>query len=115
MATIYILNKLINKFHPSLLVKATSNESIMIGGISKFLIENYLLKNEFALYTFMFGLPTFNMLTNTHILPIPDIPVTSGILLSLFAYGTYLSSPLIAGFRTYKAIKNYNIHIINLT
>ena len=113
MASILILNKILNKFQPNLFSIAKTNESKLIGGISKFLIENYLLKMEFGFYSFAFGSMSYILVSSTNSDSNLGIKIQT-ILGTLVNYGIYASSPAIAGFRTYRAIKNGNISIMQL-
>ncbi len=113
MASILILNKVLNRFQPNLFIIAKTNESKLIGGISKFLIENYLLKMEFGFYTFVCGSVSYVLLngSKSDVYIEKKIPAILGTLVN---YVIYITSPAIAGFRTYRAIKSGNISIMQL-
>lgn len=113
MASIYVANKLIHTVKPSLFVKATTNEGVLLGSISKFFIESALLKTECVLYSAVIGIPTYSLLLKNYDEIASILGVGGGITSLAFAcMGTF--APLIAGFRVRGAIKNKNIHIIQL-
>lgn len=113
MASIYIFNKAVNKFSPNLFTKAITNEGKIIAGLSKFTFENYLLKMEFGLYSFIFGSSSYLLLVGTNPGDLLELKVPS-ILGTIANCGLYISTPVIAGFRTYRAIRSGNINVMQL-
>jgi hypothetical protein len=96
MASILFLNKMAANY----LVKARTNESVLIGSVSKFCIESYLLSNEFAIYSVFFTVGAL------------ESAVMAGG--ALCCYGVHVLAPMIAGFRTYDSITAKDIHVLQL-
>lgn len=87
MASLCVLRKVYESLSPNIFITATNNTHIMVGAISKYAVEHTLLTYEMYLY---------------------NAPFTCSSLLTL---------PVIyciPAYRTYKAIVNKNIQIINM-
>ena len=112
MASIYILNKICKSLAPNTFIQATKNTDIIIGGISKFVIEHILLKYEMGFYKGLVILPSFVL--NSSVVDNPFVPFIV-IIGSLITLPVIYSIPYcIPAYRTYKAIVNKNLQIINI-
>ena len=114
MASIYILNKICKSLAPNTFIQATKNTDIIIGGISKFVIEHTLLKYEMVFYNGLVMLPLFIPPSSfdIHIDKPFIVPFIVGSLITLPV--NYSIPYCIPAYRTYKAIVNKNIQIINI-
>ena len=106
MASIRILNKVCNSLAPNTFIKATKNTDIIFGGISKFVVEHTLLKCEMMIYNGLFMSP----------LCIPSLVNIHELIVVPFIFSSLITLPVIyciPVYRTYKAIVNKNLQIIN--
>ena len=111
MASIYILNKIYKSLAPNTFIQATKNTDIIIGGINKFLIEHILLKYEMVFYKGLVMLPSFILTSSVGNKPF----IVSFIIGSLFTIPVISGIPYyIPAYRTYKAIVNKKLQIINI-
>lgn len=102
MASIHILNKVCKSLAPNTFIRANSNTDIIVGGISKFVVEHTLLKYEMMIYNGLLIIPS---LVDIH----KPIAVP-------FIFSALITLPVIyciPAYRTYKAIVNKNLQIIN--
>ncbi len=109
MASIYILNKIYKSLAPNTFIQATKNTDIIIGGISKFVIEHILLKCEIGLYKGLVIIPSFILTSSVGNKPF----ILSFIIGSLFTIPVGIPY-CIPAYRTYKAIVNKKLQIINI-
>lgn len=114
MASIYILNKICKSLAPNTFIQATKNTDIIIGGISKFLIEHILLKYEMGFYNGLVMLPLF-IPPSSFAVYIDKPFIVPFVIGSLITLPVIYSIPYcIPAYRTYKAIVNKNLQIINV-
>ena len=97
---------------PNTFIQATKYTDIIVGGIGKFAIEHILLKSEMILYKGLIMSPLFITSIDIHM----DKPfVVPFIVGSLIMLPVIYSIPYcIPAYRTYNAIVNKNIQIINV-
>jgi len=108
MASIYILNKVCKGLAPNTFKKAIVNTDIIVGGISKLVVEHTLLKTEMSIYNGVFMSPLF----------IPSFADTFPPIVMPFVFTALITLPVIycvPAYRTYKAIVNKNLQIINFS
>ena len=106
MASIHILNKFCKSLAPNTFISATKNTHIIVGGISKFVVEHTLLKYEMMIYNGLFMSTLF----------IPQLVEIHKPIVIPFIFSALITLPVIycvPAYRTYKAIVNKNIQIIN--
>ena len=87
MASLFVLRKVCESLSPNIFITATNNTHIMVGAISKYAVEHTLLTYEMSLYNAPF--------------------VCSALITLPVIY-------CIPAYRTYNAIVNKNIQILNV-
>lgn len=92
------------------MVKAVSNEGVITGAISKVVVETCLLRAEFATYAMFFGSQSFILMNISE----PSLVLLPSLLITAGSTAAYVTAPLIAGVRTYRAVASGNIHIMQL-
>ena len=108
MASIRILNKIYKSLPPNSFIQANTTNSIIVGGISKFVTEHTLLKYEFMFYGNLL-IPALGIFASSNATITTPFYIGFPILCGLYIIPYYI--PL---HRTYNAIVNKNIQIINL-
>lgn len=106
MASLYILKKLCKGMSPNTFIPAITNTDILVAGISKIAIEHILLKTEISIYNGVFILPLFT----------PILIEKQPALIIPFIFSVFITTPIIYGvpaYRTYKAVVNKNLQIID--
>jgi len=106
MASIYILNKVCKSLAPKTFIRTITNTDIIVGGISKFVIEHALLKYEMMIYNGLFMFPLF----------VPYLIEIYPQIVIPFVFNVSITLPVIyciPAYRTYKALVNKNLQIIN--
>jgi hypothetical protein len=106
MASIHILNKVCKSLAQNTFIPAIKNTDIIVGGISKFVVEHTLLKYEMMIYNGLFMSPLF----------IPSLVDIHKPIVVPFIFSALITLPVIyciPAYRTYKAIVNKNLQIIN--
>ena len=106
MASIHILNKVCKSLAPNTFIRANANTDIIVGGISKFVVEHTLLKYEMMIYNGLLMSPLF----------IPSFVDIYKPIAVPFIFSALITLPVIyciPAYRTYKAIVNKNLQIIN--
>lgn len=103
MMSINLLNKLYKTFKPNTFIPAVKKSEIIIGATSKFIVEHVALSCEIMLYNTGFGLFACTFLSASSGYP-------SFILFCLMTLPVPYCLP---AYRTYKAIVNEKLKIMN--
>lgn len=106
MASIYILNKVCKGLLPNTFIPAIKNSDIIVSGISKLVVEYTLLKYEMITYNIIFIAP----------ICVPSVIETYPTIIMPFVFSALITLPVVycvPAYRTYKAIVNKNLQVIN--